>query len=224
MDEKVLVDLIKDNKGLIYSIIKRYINYYEFDDLYQVSVMGIIKAFNNYDASIGVKFSTYAYKYILSEVLSFVNNFRFIKTSREYNKIYKKIINARNVLTQKLMKEPSTCELSLFLKLDEDVINNVLMLKDTVSSLDCVVNDDGKELALIDNISSEKEFDINDSIFLSDMLKSLDKNEQKLIDLRFFQDRTQSEAAKFLHTNQVQISRNETKILKKLKKSICKAV
>ena len=222
MNEQILVDIIKENKGLIYSVIKKYTNYYEFDDLYQVSIIGIIKAFNNYDATNGVKFTTYAYKYILSEVISFVNNSKLIKSSREYNRLYKKILEARNILTQKLMKEPSTYELSLFLELDEKLINNVLMIKDSITSLDNAITTDGKTLSLLDSISTKETIDKTDSILLNDILSTLDRNEQELINLRYFQDKTQSETAKYLHTNQVQVSRNETKILKKLKNKMCK--
>lgn len=220
MDDKILVDIIKDNKGLICSIINKYTRYYEFDDLYQVSVIGIIKAYNNYNKDSNVKFTTYAYKYILSEVVSFVNNSKVIKTSREYNKIYKRILEAKNILTQRLMKEPSNYELSLFLELDEALINNVMLVKDSVKSLDEAINNDGKTLTLLDSISLEGDIGV-DNIFLKEILETLDEEELKLINLRYFQDKTQSETAKFLHTNQVQVSRNETKILKKLKKTVC---
>ena len=220
MDDKILVDIIKDNKGLICSIINKYTRYYEFDDLYQVSVIGIIKAYNNYNKDSNVKFTTYAYKYILSEVVSFVNNSKVIKTSREYNKIYKRILEAKNILTQRLMKEPSNYELSLFLELDEALINNVMLVKDSVKSLDEAINNDGKTLTLLDSISLEDDIGV-DNIFLKEILETLDEEELKLINLRYFQDKTQSETTKFLHTNQVQVSRNETKILKKLKKTVC---
>ena len=220
MDDKILVDIIKDNKGLICSIINKYTRYYEFDDLYQVSVIGIIKAYNNYNKDSNVKFTTYAYKYILSEVVSFVNNSKVIKTSREYNKIYKRILEAKNILTQRLMKEPSNYELSLFLELDEALINNVMLVKDSVKSLDEAINNDGKTLTLLDSISLEDDIGV-DNIFLKEILETLDEEELKLINLRYFQDKTQCETAKFLHTNQVQVSRNETKILKKLKKTVC---
>ena len=223
MNEKILVDIIKENKGLICSIINKYTNYYEFDDLYQASIIGIIKAYNNYNEENNVKFTTYAYKYILSEVVSFVNNSKVIKTSREYNKLYKSILEAKNILTQRLMKEPSNYELSLFLELDESLINNVMLVKDSVKSLDEAISSDGKTLTLLDSISLE-ENNINiDNILLSEMLETLDDDEKKLINLRYFQDKTQSETAKFLHTNQVQVSRNEAKILKKLKNTISKA-
>ena len=220
MDDKILVDIIKDNKGLICSIINKYTRYYEFDDLYQVSVIGIIKAYNNYNKDSNVKFTTYAYKYILSEVVSFVNNSKVIKTSREYNKIYKRILEAKNILTQRLMKEPSNYELSLFLELDEALINNVMLVKDSVKSLDEAINNDGKTLTLLDSISLEGDIGV-DNIFLKEILETLDEEELKLINLRYFQDKTQSETAKFLHTNQVQVYRKEKKKLKKIKKTVC---
>ena len=79
-DHTTLIKLIKENKGLICSIINKYTKYYEFDDLYQVSIIGIMKAYKNYREDMNVKFSTYAYKYILSEVLALVNNEKLIKT------------------------------------------------------------------------------------------------------------------------------------------------
>lgn len=223
MDDKELIGIIKDNKRLICSIINKYTKYYEFDDLYQVSVIGIMKAYNNYNEESNAKFSTYAYKYILSEVVSFVNNSKVIKTSREYNKLYKKVLEAKNILTQRLMKEPSSYELSLFLEIDENVINDVLRLKESVKSLDEAVNEDGKTLTLLDRISLESSNINTDHILIKELLKTLNEEEQKIIDLRYYQDKTQSETAKYLNTNQVQVSRNETKILKKLKKSICEA-
>ena len=118
------------------------------------------------------------------------------------------------------MKEPSNYELSLFLELDEALINSVMLVKDSVKSLDEAINNDGKTLTLLDSISLEDDIGV-DNIFLKEILETLDEEELKLINLRYFQDKTQSETAKFLHTNQVQVSRNETKILKKLKKTVC---
>lgn len=223
MTNQVLIDTIKENKKLICSIINKYTKYYEFDDLYQVSVIGIIKAYNNYNENSNAKFSTYAYKYILSEVVNFVNNSKTIKTSREYNRLYKKILEAKNILTQRLMKEPSNHELSLFLELDINIIEDVLRLKESVKSLDEAINEDGKTLTLLDSLSLEGSSINLDHILVNQLLETLTEEELKLIELRYFQDKTQSETAKFLNTNQVQVSRNETKILKKLKKTVCKA-
>ncbi|MCI6266669.1 MAG: sigma-70 family RNA polymerase sigma factor [Erysipelotrichaceae bacterium] len=221
MNEKILVNLIKENKNLIYSIINKYIRYYEFDDLYQVSIIGIIKAYQNYQEERQVKFTTYAYKYILSEVIAYVNSSKMIKTSREYNRLYKKILEARTILTQKIMKNPSIHELALFLEIDEAMIEDVIRYQESVKSLDEVIVEDGKKLTLLDQISSESyNIDI-DTISLKEGLATLTKEEQELINLRYFEDRTQSEIANFFGTNQVQISRNEQKVLKKLKNNLC---
>lgn len=221
MNDKTLIDVIKENKKLICSIINKYTKYYEFDDLYQVSIIGIMKAHQNYQKEKNVKFTTYAYKYILSEVVAFVNQSRLIKTSREYNRLYKKILEARTVLTQKLMKEPSNREIAFFLEIDEGLINDVMRYQDNVKSLDEVVIDDGKKLTLLDQISLDDHNMNSDIFFLKEELANLSKEELELINMRYFEDRTQSEIAKFWGTNQVQISRNEQKILKKLKNNLC---
>jgi len=223
MNEEKLIDLISSNKRLICSIINKYTKYYDFDDLYQVSVIGIIKAHQNYNENFNVKFTTYAYKYILSEIINFVNNSKLIKVSRDYNKIYKKILEARNVLTQKLMKEPTTKELSMFLELDENIINDVLRYKDEIKSLDEVLSEDDKKLTLLDRISTNNNNEY-DYLFLKEELNQLPKEERELIILRYFECLTQSEIAKMYGTNQVQISRSEQKILKKLKNNLCKTL
>lgn len=221
MDDRTLVKLINENKGLMYQIINKYKTYYDKDDLYQSTVIGIIKAYNNYDSTRDVKFSTYAYKYMLSEVISFIKSSKLIKTSRDYDKIYKKVLEAKTILAQRLMKEPSVYELSQFLEIDEGLINNILLVKEQVKSLDDAILEDGKTITLLDNIKS-RENNINiDNILLDEILSTLTLDELKLIKLRYFQDKTQREIAEYLKTNQVQVSRNETKILKKLKKASC---
>ena len=142
MNNKPLVEIIKENNNLIYSIINKYAKYYEIEDLYQVSIIGIMKAYQNYKQGFGVKFTTYAYKYILSEVLLYINNNKTIKVSRDYLKLYKKILEARTLLTQKLMKEPSNYEISLFLEIDEDKIGEVNSLMQEAKSLDFCYDED----------------------------------------------------------------------------------
>ena len=223
MTDNEILGLIKNNKRLICSIINKYTKYYEFDDLYQVSVIGIIKAYKKYEESYNVKFTTYAYKYILSEVINFVNNTRLIKVSRDYQQLYRKILEARNLLTQKLMKEPTSKEIASFLEIDEKLIDNVLNSKDTIKSLDELLESDDKKLTLLDTVSSLDEVNL-DYFLLYEGLNKLNKEEQELINYRYFQDKTQSEIAQIFGTNQVKISRNEQKILKKLKNNLCKTL
>ena len=220
MNDATLKQLIEDNKGLICKIISKYTKYYEFDDLYQVSVIGIIKAKKNYNKNCNTKFSTYAYKWILSEVLNYINNSKLIKTSKKYNHLYKKILEAKNILSQRLMKEPTNYELSLFLEIDENIINDVLRLKETIQSLDNNLNEDDNSIKKIDNIIGENNINI-ENISLKEGLKKLNNRELELIKLRYYNELTQTETAKRLNINQVQVSRNESKILKKLKNKLC---
>ena len=219
-DNTTLTKLIKENKGLIYSIIKKYAPYYEFDDLYQVSIIGIMKAWENYKIEKNEKFTTYAYKYILSEVLAFINNSKLIKTSKEYTRLYKKIQETRNILTQKLMKEPSNHEIALFLEIDEKMINDVTKYQDNIKSLDEVMLNDTENITLLDKMTNQKNNISIDSISLREELNNLSKEELELIWMRYYEDKTQSEIASYFKTNQVQISRNEKKVLKKLKKNL----
>ena len=221
-DHTTLIKLIKENKGLICSIINKYTKYYEFDDLYQVSIIGIMKAYKNYREDMNVKFSTYAYKYILSEVLALVNNEKLIKTSKKYQKLYKKIIETRNILTQKLMKEPTIHEISIFLEIDENLINDIIRYQEKAKSLEELIIDEDNNLTLLDKISSEKNNIDIIAITLNEEIKNLSKEEQSLIRMRYFEDKSQTDIANILGTNQVKISRTEQKVLKKLKNNLCK--
>ena len=122
-----ITELIIENEGLIYKIINKYRNYFEIEDLYQVAVMGIIKASKNYNSEFGSKFTSYAYPFILGEVIKYINEYRSIKVNKETAKLYSKILKAYEILSQKLMKIPSNYELSLFLEIDEKIIDEVLV-------------------------------------------------------------------------------------------------
>lgn len=214
--------LILENKNLIYSIIKKYKTFYDIDDLYQVATVGMIKAYDNYKTDSNVKFTTYAYKYILGEVLKYVNENRGFKLSKEYLQLEKRIIKARELLTQKMMKKPSNFELSIFLEIDEEVINQMDIITMQMESLDRVIMEDGKSLTVLDTISSSQSNVNIDNIYLYQELEKLSDEEKKLLANRYFLDKTQQETAQILGINQVQVSRNEKKILKKLKNNMSK--
>ena len=145
---KDITELIIEKEGLIYKIINKYRNYFEIEDLYQVAVMGLIKASKTYNSEYGAKFTSYAYPFILGEVIKYINEYRNIKISKENAKLYSKILKAIEILSQKLMKIPSNYELSLFLEIDEKIIENVLMSNMTVESLDRIISQDGNDLEL----------------------------------------------------------------------------
>lgn len=222
MENTKLEDLIISNNKLIYHIISKYQNYYEIEDLYQAAVIGIIKASKNYCDNTNTKFTTYAYSYILGEVIKYVNDNKKIKMSSEYLKLSKKINEARTILTQTLMKAPSNIELAIFLEIDEKMIDYIDMLNLQMDSLDRIISEDGKNLLLLDTIKDKKSDNSIDTILLYQEISKLDKVEQQLLKERYFYDKTQKETANSLGMNQVQVSRNEKKILQKLKNNLCR--
>jgi len=222
MKREILEEAIINNDKLIYSIISKYQNYYDIDDLYQIAVMGMIKASKNYKEGGNTKFTTYAYTYMLGEVYHYVNNNKQIKLSSEYLQISKKINETRTILTQRLMKVPSNLELSIFLEIDEQIIDNIDMLTAEIDSLDRIISEDGKNLLLLDTVKDEKQNIDLDVMMLKSEIEKLSNDEKKLLNERYFLDKTQKETAQILGINQVQVSRNEKKILKKLKNNLCK--
>ena len=198
---------------LIYSVIKKYTSFYDKDDLYQAGILGLLKAHENFDENANVKFSTYAYFSILGEVKKFVREDKNIKISREYIKLNQSIDKAKEVLSQRLMRAPTTAELSLFLEIDEKKLMEVEEANQFIMSLN-YENDDDEELLYNQVFTEEKAYneDIQD---LKTELSNLTDEEKKLVEERYFNDLTQSETSNKLGLSQVQVSRKETKILQK---------
>lgn len=215
---KNISNIIVENEGLIYSIITKYKNYFELDDLYQVAVIGIIKAYKNYKADYKTKFTSYAYPYILGEVIKYINEYRSIKVNKNYRELYIKILHAKEMLAQKLMKEPSVYELSLFLNVNEKVLEEVMIANTTIDSLDKIIeNEDNK----IDIYSRIGYYDENiENCFLFSELSKLPKEERQIIIGRYYENMSQKEIGDVLGMYQVEISRKEKKILKKLKDNL----
>lgn len=213
-----LKEFIIENEKAIYSVINRYRRYYEIEDLYQTAVIGIIKAWENYDAARKAKFLTYAYKYMLGEVISYVNKNRSLKISKDILSLYPKLEEAKTILTQKLMKEPTTYELSLFLEIDENIIIRTIEAVKESESLDKVISDDGKTLTLLDTVKDIQAEEKAELLYLKEAVESLPEPERSIIIERYYNDKTQKEIAKKMGMYQVQVSRSSTKGLKKLKK------
>lgn len=203
--------------NLIYAIIRKYFKGYDIDDLYQVGVVGVMKAYDNYKADKSTKFSTYAYKYIYGEIYSYINTNKTIKTAREVNTLYKKINEAKNILSQRLMKEPTVYELSSFLEIEPNLIEMAINSSNNVDSIQRVIYSDGKNIELADMIRDEKDYYNIDYLMLNEEIEKLSQDEKQLIYLRYFEDRTQSEVAEILGISQVGVSRSEQKTLRKIR-------
>lgn len=213
-----ITDLIIENEALIYKIISKYKNYFELDDLYQVAVMGIIKAYKNYQSNYDTKFISYAYPYILGEVIRYINNYRSIKINKQSKLLYAKILKAKEMLTQKLMKEPTTYELSIFLEMDESIINDVLEANAQVDSLDKIISTENDNLTLYDAFG--KLDDNLENYPLIYEISKLSPEERSIIVSRYYNDMSQKEVGEALGMYQVEVSRKEKKILQKLKNNI----
>ena len=216
MKQEVL-NLINENKNLIYKIASRFSSYYDIEDLFQVGVIGIIEAYKKYDKNSNVKFSTYAYKYIFGEIMKYINNDRNIRISSDYFKIYKSYLQAKEVLSQTFGRSPSVGEISLFMEIDEKLLNDVISASEFTLSLDSEI-DDSISLENICGVDQREE--VIDSISLEESIKELPEEEQKIIDLRYYQDYSQGQTAKILGISQAKVSRKESYALKLIKRNI----
>lgn len=213
-----ITNLILENESLIYKIISKYKNYFELDDLYQVAVMGMIKAYKNYDDSFNTKFTSYAYPYILGEVIKYINEYRNIKVNKNIKMLYVKILKTKEILTQKLMKEPTINELSIFLEMDEKLIDEVIQANQIVDSLDKIISEDDKNFELYNKFGyTDREID---NYSLISELEKLSPEEKKIIMARYYDDMSQKEVGMKLGMYQVEVSRKEKKILQKLRSNI----
>ncbi|UKI28023.1 MAG: sigma-70 family RNA polymerase sigma factor [Bacilli bacterium] len=147
-----------------------------------------------------------------------MNKQKNIKVSKEYLSLYKKINAAKNIfLSQKLMKEPTTYELATFLEIEPNIIETVINSMQVVDSLERVIYAGDNNLSLYDTVSDNKDYYNIDYLLLNEEVNKLESPYKELIYLRYFEDRTQASVAECLGMNQVEVSRNEKKALKKIR-------
>lgn len=201
--------LIKGSEGLIKKIASQFYGT-SYEDLYQAGVLGLLKAYKNYLDNGTCKFSTYAYEYIYGEMYLLVNN-KNIKINKDLIRLAKMIDKAKITLTQKYNRVPNTKELSEFLEIKENIINEAIMASKSVASLD---NDEN--YSLYETVKCNEKVNIDDQIFLEQCLDKLSSDEKKIIKARYYDDLTQSQVAKNLMMTQVMVSRYEKKGLEKM--------
>ena len=206
--------MIEQNMLLVYGIINKYFkNNQNKEDLIQVGCIGLIKAYKNFNEEYNTKFSTFAYSYILGEIRKYLTSNNTLKYSNDMKIFKKKVMQAYDLLNQKYGRNPTIKELSLFLELDEQLIIDIINSNSEVYSLDAQVDD----FSLYD--VQGKSYDLDTKLDFENMLSKLNEFERELINSRYYDDLTQSETAEKLGISQVQVSRNEKKILMKLKNS-----
>ena len=222
-DEDAREKIVINNMGLIWSVVKRFTNRgYDPEDLFQIGSIGLLKAVDKFDLSYDVKFSTYAVPMIIGEIRRFLRDDGMLKVSRTLKENGAKISRE----TQK-WREMHSCEPTLQDLADQTGISpeDILLAVSANAPVDSlyrtVPGSSGKEITLQEQIRDEKneiENEIN-HLFLEQLLSVLEKDERRLIFLRYFQGKTQSEVAGILNVTQVQVSRMEKKLLAKMRES-----
>ena len=222
-DEDAKSILINENSPLIKSVIKKYLNKgIEFDDLFQLGSLGFLKAIINFDEEFGVKFSTYAVPMIAGEIKRFIRDNGIIKVSRSTKQLNLKIKKFIEEYVSINHQSPTMDILSKEFEMSESEIVYALDSSMKPMSLFTLVGDEnGKEQYLIDKIEDDKPIEKEmDNELLYKIIKDLPQREKKIIILRYFRDKTQKDIALELGVSQVQVSRLENKILRKLKEKL----
>lgn len=221
--------LIRQNNGLIWSIIKRFMNRgYEVEDLYQIGCIGFIKSIKRFDTNFEVKLSTYSVPYILGEIKRFIRDDGPIKVSRSIKELNVKINELKKHHLLKTGKEITIEEICKELKVDKEDVVIAMESTNTIESIDgaaTVENKDGKQLTIIEKLSTGKNEEemITNRMVINQLISELEDRDKQIIMLRFYKEKTQTEVAKILGISQVQVSRIERKILDNMRGKLTSA-
>jgi len=220
-------ELVRCNMALVRSIVKKYVNRgVEYDDLYQIGSMGLVKAVKNFDPSYNVRFSTYAVPMIAGEIKRYLRDDGMVKVSRSLKELAGKAAAAQGELSSKLGRDPGIQELAEYMGENPEEISMAMdASRPHISIYEPVYGDDGDALVM-DKLTGSADGDDEalDRILLQQLMSILEPREQKIIMLRYFRDKTQSEIAASMGISQVQVSRLESRIMKKLRERAAESV
>lgn len=216
--------LVSCNLALVKSIVRRYMGRgVEYDDLYQLGCLGLVKAVKNYDISYGVRFTTYAVPLISGEIKRFLRDDGIIRVSRSMKELGARVMAAKDMLLIRLGREARILEIAEELKERVEDVALAMSAMSPCTSLDEPVFGDESDVNLMDRIVDENtscETEVINRLFVKELVETLDNREQLLIILRYYRGKTQSEVAKRLGVSQVQVSRMEARIIKKLREQV----
>lgn len=221
-DKEAREAYIRGNLRLVLSVIKRFSQSNEnVDDLFQIGCIGLIKAIDNFDSSLDVRFSTYAVPMIIGEIRRFLRDNNAIRVSRSLKDTAYKAIYARENLTRMNAKEPTITEIAAEIGIPkEDIVYALDAIQNPMSLYEPVYTEGGDTLYVMDQISDKKSREENwvENISLSEAMKRLNERENEIITLRFFEGKTQMEVAEYIGISQAQVSRLEKNALAVMKK------
>ena len=216
--------LVNGNLRLVLSVIQRFNNRGEYiDDLFQVGCIGLMKSIDNFDLSHNVKFSTYAVPMIIGEIRRYLRDNNPIRVSRSLRDIAYKALQTRDKLMIKHSKEPTAQEIANELGVPkEEVVFALDAIQDPVSLFEPIYNDGGDPIYVMDQISDEKNKDVNwtEDIAVKEAMTRLNEREKSILIMRFFQGKTQMEVANEIGISQAQVSRLEKAAIQQMNKNI----
>lgn len=225
-DKNALEELIEENNGLIWSIVKRFYGRgHEPEDLYQIGCLGFIKSIKRFNTDFEVKLSTYAVPYMIGEIKRYIRDDGPVKVSRSIKDLGIKIRELQREKINKQGKEPKIQEIAKELNVDLDDVILAMEATNSVESIEGtkhINNKDGKSISLLDTLSTEKneEETITNKLAIGQLLKELKDREKEIILLRYYKEKTQAQVAKILGISQVQVSRLERKILENMRRKM----
>ncbi len=220
-DQDAREEYIKGNLRLVLSVIKRFASSNEnVDDLFQIGCIGLIKSIDNFNPDLNVKFSTYAVPMIIGEIRRYLRDNNAIRVSRSLRDTAYKAIHAREMLMKQNLQEPTLLEIAEATGISkEDIVFALDAIQSPVSLYEPVYTDGGDTLYVMDQISDKKNKEETwvEELSLSDAMQRLGERENYIIQLRFFQGKTQMEVAEEIQISQAQVSRLEKSALKNMK-------
>lgn len=223
-DKQAREELISGNLRLVLSVIQKFINRGEnADDLFQVGCIGLMKAIDNFDISLNVRFSTYGVPMIIGEIRRYLRDNSSIRVSRSMRDTAYKALQMKERLTSERQKEPSMDELATALGIKrEDVVFAMDSITDPVSLHEPLYSDGGENICVMDQVKDVKNTDENwlEQIALNDAIKRLGNREKHILALRFFFGKTQMEVASEVGISQAQVSRLEKNAINQIKKNL----
>lgn len=216
-DQMAREALVRENLPLVHHLVKRFQDRgREYDDLFQYGCLGLLKAIDRFDPSFGTAFSTYAVPVILGEVRRFLRDDGSVHVARSIKENARRVEDARQEIVRERGREPSVEELAQAVHLTRGDVLLALNARQSVRSLDASIDAEG-ETPLKDTLGTDCMEAVEKRLLLRSLLKMLPKEEMRLIAMRYFQRRTQTDIAQELGISQVQVSRMESRILKRLR-------
>lgn len=216
--------VVTENLGLVWAVARRFLGRgHELEDLYQIGCIGLMKCIDKFDLSFDVKFSTYAVPMISGEIKRFLRDDGMIKVSRTLKETAYKVKKAREEIVNRTGIEPKLEEISDALEIDmEEIVASLDASVEVESIHKTIYQNDGNAIYLIDKIADVEDENetLLDHLVVEELMEHLEDMEEKIIKLRYFENKTQTEIAKEIGISQVQVSRMEKRILLKMRQRL----